>query len=173
MLDVRPSLRPLWFLSVALSFAACNGTEPKSQPLSLSFTTKSASPGAASGASADLQIGTGANSLTISQAQIVLAEIELSPNGSCSTTDEADDCDELEAAFNPPVTVGAGTSNLTIDVNLASWFTDATGAVIDPTNPDNAAAIEQNIQRSFRAFEDDNHDGTDDHDGGTGDSRTR
>src|SRR2546425_7407141 len=101
MLDVRPSLRPLWFLSVALSFAACNGTEPKSQPLSLSFTTKSASPGAASGASADLQIGTGANSLTISQAQIVLAEIELSPNGSCSTTDEADDCDELEAAPAP------------------------------------------------------------------------
>ena len=91
MLDVRPSLRPLWFLSVALSFAACNGTEPKSQPLSLSFTTKSASSGAASPASADLQIGTGANSLTISQAQIVLAEIELSPNGSCSTTDEADD----------------------------------------------------------------------------------
>ena len=80
---------------------------------------------------------------------------------------------EIEAAFNPPVTVGAGTSNLTIDVNLASWFTDATGAVIDPTNPDNAAAIEQNIQRSFRAFEDDNHDGTDHHDGGTGDSRTR
>src|SRR5437773_4340332 len=96
MLDFRPSLRSLWFLSVALSFAACNGTEPKSQPLSLSFTTKSASSGAASPASADLQIGTGANSLTISQAQIVLAEIELSPNGSCSTTDEADDCDELE-----------------------------------------------------------------------------
>ena len=40
MLDVRPSLRPLCFLSVALSFAACSGT--------------------------------GANSLTISQAQIVL-----------------------------------------------------------------------------------------------------
>src|SRR3989442_11971304 len=98
MLDFRPSLRSLWFMSVALSFAACNGPEPKPHPLSISFTTKSASSGAASPASADLQVGTGANSLTISQAQIVLAEIELSPNGSCATTDEAEDCDEPEAA---------------------------------------------------------------------------
>jgi len=74
---------------------------------------------------------------------------------------------EIAAAFNPPVTVGTGTSNLTIDVDLASWFKDATGAVIDPTNPANAGAIEENIQRSFRAFEDDNHDGTDDHAGGS------
>jgi len=255
MIDVRLSRRPLWVVPAALLLAACNGTEPHSQPLSLSLTTKSASPGAAAGPSADLQIGTGANSLTISQAQVVLAEIELSPSGTCSTTGEQDDCDELEAApalvdlpvdgttkvvldgavppgtysalqaqldavtpdedepggsaflqahpdfqgisvkvtgvftdansqthpftftvgadaeiaaaFNPPVTVGTGTSNLTIDVDLASWFKDATGAVIDPTNPANAGAIEENIQRSFRAFEDDNHDGTDDHAGGS------
>ena len=258
MLSVYRSPGPSWLVPVALLLVACNGTEPRSQALSLSFTTKSASLGAASGASADLQIGTGANSLTLSQAQIVLAEIELSPGGSCSTTDEADDCDELEAApalvdlpvdgttkvildgavppgtysaldakldavtpdedepggsaflqahpdfqgisvkvtgvftdasnqshpftftveadaeieaaFNPPVTVGTGTSNLTIDVDLASWFKDATGAVIDPTNPANAEAIERNIRQSFRAFEDDNHDGTDDHEGGGGDS---
>jgi hypothetical protein len=75
-------------------------------------------------------------------------------------TSEADA--EIEAAFQPPVAVGAGTSNLTISLDITSWFKDATGAVIDPTNAANAAAIEQNIRRSFHAFEDDNHDGADD-----------
>lgn len=75
---------------------------------------------------------------------------------------------EIVSFFNPPVTVGAGTSNLTMSANVAAWFTDSTGAVIDPTNPANAWRIERNIQRSFRTFEDDNHDGRDDHDGGDG-----
>jgi hypothetical protein len=75
---------------------------------------------------------------------------------------------EVEMTFPAPVTVGAGTNNLTIDVNVGSWFTDAGGAVIDPTNPQNHEAIEHAIRASFRAFEDDNHDGNDDHeeDGG-------
>jgi hypothetical protein len=47
--------------------------------------------------------------------------------------------------FDEPVTVGAGTTNLTIDVDVGSWFTGAAGAVIDPTNPANQRAIEQNI----------------------------
>jgi len=76
----------------------------------------------------------------------------------------------IEAAFQPPVTVDATTSNLTINVDVASWFKDQSGAVIDPTNTANAGAIEQNIQRSFHAFEDDNHDGeSDDPDQGGGD----
>jgi hypothetical protein len=65
--------------------------------------------------------------------------------------------------FETPITVGAGTTNLTIDVDVSSWFTDATGAVIDPTNSANQHAIERNIRRSLRAFEDDDHDGDDDH----------
>lgn len=69
---------------------------------------------------------------------------------------------EIEAAFQPAVTVDATTSNLTINVDVASWFKDATGAVIDPTVAANAAVIRENILRSFNAFEDDNHDGEDD-----------
>lgn len=69
---------------------------------------------------------------------------------------------EIEAAFASAVTVDASTSNLTINVDVASWFKDATGAVIDPTNPANASSIMENVQRSFHAFEDDNHDGEDD-----------
>jgi hypothetical protein len=61
--------------------------------------------------------------------------------------------------FDEPVTVGAGTTNLTIDVDVGSWFTGGSGAVIDPTNAANQQAIERNIRRSLRAFEDDDHDG--------------
>ena len=247
------SRRALWFTPIALLLGACSDMGP-SHPVSLSVTTKSASTTAPQGAprvSGDIVVGTGANSLTISKVQIVLADIELSPGGSCSTTDENDDCEELEAApalvdlpvdgstlvildgavppgtysafdakldavsandeeqgasafltahpdfagisvqvtgvftdannqthsftftseadaeieaaFQTPVTVGAGTSNLTINVDVASWFKDASGGVIDPTNTANTAAIEENIRRSFNAFEDDNHDGEDDH----------
>lgn len=242
----------LWLTPVALLLGACSDVGP-SHPVSLSVTTKSASSTPLQGAArinADIVIGTGANSLTISKVQVVLADIELSPGGTCSTTDEHDDCEELEAApalvdlpvdgstlvildgavppgtyaaleakldavtandeeeggsafltahpdfagvsvqvtgvftdannqahpftftseadaeieaaFQPPVTVGTGTSNLTINVDVASWFKDASGGVIDPTNTANAGAIEENIRRSFQAFEDDNHDGEDD-----------
>lgn len=70
--------------------------------------------------------------------------------------------------FPTPVTVGAATSNLTIDVNVASWFKDASGAVTDPTNSANQGAIERAIRESLRAFEDDDHDGTDDHEEASG-----
>jgi hypothetical protein len=64
--------------------------------------------------------------------------------------------------FDEPVTVDAGTTNLTIDVDVGSWFTSASGAVIDPTNAANQRVIEKNIRGSLRAFEDDDHDGDED-----------
>ena len=70
---------------------------------------------------------------------------------------------EIEMAFATPVDVRATTQNLTIAVDVASWFKDASGGVIDPTNSANAEAIEHNIRASFHSFEDDNHDGVDDH----------
>jgi hypothetical protein len=57
--------------------------------------------------------------------------------------------------FDEPVTVDAGTTNLTIDVDVGSWFTGSGGGVIDPTNASNQRAIEKSIRRSLRAFEDD------------------
>ncbi len=256
MIDLFRVRSALWLAPAALTLAACNGTAPRaSHPLSLSVTTKGASGvslPAGSGMSAALQVGSGANSLTIAQAQIVLARIELSTAGSCATTGEEDDCAELrlgptlvdlpvdattqamlvdvavpagtysgveakldavkpdddesgasafltahpeftgisvkvtgvftdasntthdftftteadariEATFEPPVTLASDTKNFTIAVDIASWFTDASGAVIDPTDPANAEAIERNIERSARVFEDDDHDGVDDH----------
>ena len=73
---------------------------------------------------------------------------------------------ELEMDFASPVTVGASTSNLTVDVDVSSWFKDASGAVIDPTNAANQEVIERAIRASLRAFEDENHDGNDDHEEG-------
>src|SRR2546427_8068451 len=91
MIDLSRVRGALWLAPAALALAACDGTAPKaSQPLSLSVTTKGIS-----GMSAAIQIGSGANSLTITRAQVVLARIELSTAGSCATTGEDDDCAEL------------------------------------------------------------------------------
>src|SRR5213592_2415305 len=70
---------------------------------------------------------------------------------------------EVQMDFATPVSVAANTTNLTIDVDVGSWFKDATGAVIDPTSSANQEAIEHAIRASLRAFEDDDHDGNDDH----------
>jgi len=258
-MDLSKMRRALWLAPVAFTFTACDGTAPRvSQPLTLSVTTRGTSgvsvPGG-SGMSAAIQIGSGANSLTINQAQVVLARIELTTAAGCAATGEQDDCAELRlgptlvdlpvdattqvmledvavpagtysgvqakldavnpdddergasafltahpdwkgisvkvtgvftdasnathnftftsgvdaeigATFNPPVTLASDTKNFTIAVDIASWFKDASGAVIDPTNAANAEAIARNIGRSARAFEDDNHDGVDDHEQG-------
>ncbi len=72
----------------------------------------------------------------------------------------------IHVDFDSSVTVDANSENLTIDVDVSSWFKDASGAIIDPTNPENQRAIEKAIRASLRAFEDDNHDGDDDHEEG-------
>jgi len=68
--------------------------------------------------------------------------------------------------FASPMTVSSSTTNLTIDVDVGSWFKDASGAILDPNNAANQEAIEHAIRASFHAFEDDNHDGDDDHEEG-------
>ena len=68
----------------------------------------------------------------------------------------------IHIKFPVPITVGPSTSNVTITVDVASWFTNSSGAVLDPADPRNAAIISRNIKRSFRAFGDNNHDGHDD-----------
>ncbi|HTI05190.1 MAG TPA: hypothetical protein VL549_07730 [Gemmatimonadales bacterium] len=68
--------------------------------------------------------------------------------------------------FSAPITVSSGTNNLTINVDIGAWFKDQAGAIIDPTNAENAFKIREAIRASFHAFQDDNHDGADDHDEG-------
>lgn len=79
---------------------------------------------------------------------------------------------EVEMEFQPPVVVDAGGKNVTVNVDVSTWFKTAAGAVIDPATAAaggvNEALVASNIRASFGAFEDDNHDGHDDHgmDGG-------
>jgi hypothetical protein len=66
---------------------------------------------------------------------------------------------KLEGSF----TIGGSTpSNITLAIDVTGWFTGASGD-LDPSLAANQQAIEENIKASFRAFEDDDHDGQDDH----------
>lgn len=66
---------------------------------------------------------------------------------------------EMELEFATPMVVDATGSNVTVSVDVAQWFRTATGAVIDPNSIESAGAIDENIRKSFRAFEDDDKDG--------------
>src|SRR5260370_30822667 len=90
--------RALAIVPVAALVAACSGTQSRaSQPLTLAINSLAASTApAASRPSGAIQIGSGANSLTINQAQIVLARIELSPHRTCATTAAGHPCDDLQ-----------------------------------------------------------------------------
>lgn len=71
---------------------------------------------------------------------------------------------EIESEFNAPLVVSAENPlNLTISIDVASWFKGAGGTVIDPSNALNALQIGQNIRASFAAFEDDDRNGIEDH----------
>lgn len=70
---------------------------------------------------------------------------------------------ELERDLEPPLVIGADGGNVTIFVDVASWFQAPGGGVIDPlaANLDAAlrATVEANIRASFEAFDDDDRDG--------------
>ncbi len=78
-----------------------------------------------------------------------------------------------ELQFASPLTVGtAGPVELTLMVDVHSWFLDSSGNLIDPATAGagqpNEGVVTHNIRSSFHAFEDENHDGEDDHDGSHG-----
>ncbi len=83
---------------------------------------------------------------------------------------------EEEVALSPPLVVDSSkTANVTLRFDISGWFAGAGGAgLVDPSDSTNTGLIDENIHRSINAFEDDNHDGHDDHsvegggNGGTG-----
>ena len=71
---------------------------------------------------------------------------------------------ELELRFSPPLDVTSSEPvNVSVNVDVASWFRDASGNVIDPrqlnTNAELRAEFRNRVRASFRAFEDGDHDG--------------
>jgi len=73
---------------------------------------------------------------------------------------------EVEIELPTPVEVTAGSpAAVTLAIDLGSWFADSMGGLLNPIDPTQQVReqIEQNIRRSFHAFEDENRDGHPDH----------
>jgi hypothetical protein len=70
---------------------------------------------------------------------------------------------EMEFHLDPAMVVGAGGTNVTVFVNVDSWFRAAGGGILDPRpatlTTTLRSAIEANIRASFDAFGDDDRDG--------------
>lgn len=227
-----------------LGLAACDSTSTGRQPVSVSFSTTSP-PAATSGPNYNITVTSGANTLVITKAQLVLRELELklSTTSSCATGTVEDSCEEIELGpmlidlpvtgvvlspistqvpagtyheiefdirrpgtdpadqafvaanpnfnnvsirlegtyngtafvftsevdqevqidFTPPVVITEGNNNVTIAVDIRSWFMNGT-ALINPAtaNPGqpNASIVSEKIKTSLRAFEDDDKDGS-------------
>lgn len=79
---------------------------------------------------------------------------------------------KVEMEFDPPLVINDATKNATVSLDVAHWFLDASGNAIDPSTATpgsaNLSLIEDNIRRSFHAFEDDHERGEDDHEGNSG-----
>ena len=78
-----------------------------------------------------------------------------------------------EIEFATPLVVANGTpTSVTINVPVGGWLTNADGSLVDPSkissNATLLAQVRSRIIASFRAFEDEDHDGHDDHDGNRG-----
>lgn len=52
--------------------------------------------------------------------------------------------------------------NVTLAVDLSTWFVDELGNNLNPTIEENRSAIDESIKRSFEAYEDDDSDGEED-----------
>jgi hypothetical protein len=77
---------------------------------------------------------------------------------------------EREIRFSPPLVVTAGSpAEITVNLAVATWLINNNGALIDPrtvaTNSTLLSIVRSRILSSFRAFEDHNRDGRDDHGG--------
>jgi hypothetical protein len=77
---------------------------------------------------------------------------------------------EEEIALSPPLAIAeSGTADLTLMVDLDRWFRTGAGLLVDPATANaglgNESLVESNIRATLHAFEDENHDGRDDHGG--------
>jgi hypothetical protein len=73
-----------------------------------------------------------------------------------------------EIEFDTPLIVTADTpTSITVNVPVSGWLVNADGSLVDPstilTTPSLLAQVKTRIAASFRAFEDRDHDGHDDH----------
>lgn len=76
--------------------------------------------------------------------------------------------EDQEVALVPPLTITdeSGPTNVTLTVDVDSWFRRADGSLVDPTTANeggpNEKLVEDNIELSVEGYEDDDFDGEDD-----------
>jgi hypothetical protein len=81
-------------------------------------------------------------------------------NGTAFTfSSSLDEDQEREGAFSIDA---SGSTNITLSFDTSRWFSDGQGGALDPSNAANQSRIESNVKASLEAFEDDDHDGSDD-----------
>ena len=62
---------------------------------------------------------------------------------------------EIELDLDPPLEIRDGeVAQLTLSVDISSWFKGVDGEDLDPKDPVNTEQINKNIEASFEAFED-------------------
>lgn len=82
--------------------------------------------------------------------------------------------EDQEIHLADPITVGPGAApvNVTLSLDVSSWFERADGSLIDPATANdggpNEDLVEDNIENSIEGFEDDDFDGEDDGDDDSG-----
>jgi hypothetical protein len=81
-----------------------------------------------------------------------------------------------EMEISPPLVVAdSGSTDFTLFIDIGSWFRTAGGDLLDPATANaggpNESLVNHNIHESFEAFEDENHDGCNDHQEGSGDGQ--
>jgi hypothetical protein len=74
---------------------------------------------------------------------------------------------EQEIDLVPPLVVTeAGATDFTLFIDLGTWFRAGDNTLIDPSSANvgqaNEGVVKENIKNSFEAFEDEDHDGSDD-----------
>ncbi len=84
-------------------------------------------------------------------------------------TSDVDEEREIELDDNPIVVEAGGTPvSVTLSIDVATWFTDASGTLIDPRTAlddgPNEDRVEDNIESSIDGYEDDDRDGLEDDD---------
>jgi hypothetical protein len=77
---------------------------------------------------------------------------------------------ERKLEFSPPLVVTDGApATITVNVAVATWLINSDGSLIDPRRLDANSTlrsfVRSRITSSFRAFEDRDRDGRDDHSG--------
>ena len=77
---------------------------------------------------------------------------------------------EMEFDLAPPLVVGeSSAADLTLFVDLSTWFRGGDGNFVDLATANDGGAnegvVNENVKNSLEAFEDDDHDGSDDHSG--------